>query len=99
MIAIVPSTLGIQDKRSYCREMGSRLFCCVTLTGPQSQQSSIERGAMPLGKRWIGCMLIGIGLMLFGFSRQHWPELAGFAVLAAGIVLVLPSRITGSPTA
>ena len=56
-------------------------------------------GTMPLGKRWIGCMLIGIGLMLFGVSRQHWQERAGFAVLAAGVVLVLPTRITGgSPT-
>ncbi len=53
---------------------------------------------MPLGKRWIGCMLIGIGLMLFGVSRQHWQEGAGFAVLAAGIVLVLPSRVTGIPS-
>jgi hypothetical protein len=50
---------------------------------------------MPLGKRWIGCMLIGIGLMLFGVSRQHWQEGLGFAVLAAGIALVLPERITG----
>lgn len=53
---------------------------------------------MTLGKRWIGCMLIGIGLMLFGVSRQHWQEWLGFTILAAGIVLVLPSRITGSPT-
>ena len=53
---------------------------------------------MPLGKRWIGCMLIGIGLMLFGVSRQHWQEWSGLAVLAAGIVLVLPSRITGRPS-
>lgn len=51
---------------------------------------------MPLGKRWIGCMLIGIGLMLFGVSQQSWEEWAGFAVLAGGIVLVLPNRITGS---
>ena len=42
-------------------------------------------------------MLIGIGLMLFGVSRQHWQEGLGFAILAAGIVLVLPSRITGTP--
>ena len=52
---------------------------------------------MPLGKRWLGIMLIGVGLMLFGVSRQHWQEWAGIAVLAAGIVLVLPERITGSP--
>ena len=52
---------------------------------------------MPLGKRWIGCMLIGIGLMLFGVSRQHWQEWLGFSVLAAGIVLTLPERITGRP--
>ena len=50
---------------------------------------------MPLGKRWIGCMLIGIGLMLFGVSRQ---QLSGFAVVAAGIVMVLPNRLTGTPT-
>ena len=50
---------------------------------------------MPLGKRWLGFMLIGIGLMLFGAARQHWQEWAGFAILAAGIVLVLPERITG----
>jgi hypothetical protein len=56
-----------------------------------------EGGNMPLGKRWIGCMLIGIGLMLFGISRQHWQEWSGFAILAAGIVLVLPERITGRP--
>ena len=53
---------------------------------------------MPLGKRWIGCMLIGIGLMLFGVSREHWQEYLGFAVLAAGIVLVLPKSVIGSPT-
>lgn len=53
--------------------------------------------AMPLGKRWIGCMLVGIGLMLFGVSRQHWQEWSGFAILAVGIVLVLPERITGRP--
>ena len=53
---------------------------------------------MRLGKRWIGCMLIGIGLMLFGVSRQHWQEWAGLAVLAAGFVLILPTRITGSST-
>ena len=53
---------------------------------------------MPLGKRWVGCMLIGIGLMLFGVSRQPWQEWVCFAVLAAGIVLVLPSRLTGTPT-
>ena len=52
---------------------------------------------MPLGKRWIGCMLIGMGLMLFGVSHQHWQEWSGFAILAAGIVLVLPERITGRP--
>ncbi len=50
------------------------------------------------GGRWIGCMLIGIGLMLFGVSRQHWQEWSGFASLAAGIVLVLSGRITGSHT-
>ena len=53
---------------------------------------------MPLGKHWIGCMLIGIGLMLFGVSRQHWQEWSGFAILAGGIVLAPPNRITGSPT-
>lgn len=53
---------------------------------------------MPLGKRWTGCMLIGIGLMLFGISGQHLQEWSGLAILAAGIVLVLPGRITGSPT-
>ena len=53
---------------------------------------------MPLGKRWLGVMLIGMGLMLFGVSRQPWQEWAGFAVLATGIVLVLPKSITGSPT-
>ena len=52
---------------------------------------------MPLGKRWIGCMLIGIGLMLFGVSRQHWQELSGFAVLAAGIVMVLPTELLALP--
>jgi hypothetical protein len=52
---------------------------------------------MPLGKRWIGCMLIGIGLMLFGVSQQHWQEWSGFAILAAGIVLVLPERTAGRP--
>ena len=62
-----------------------------------SQQSNIEGGTMRLGKRWIGCILIGIGLMLFGISRQHWQEWSGFAILAAGIVLVLPDRITGRP--
>ena len=62
-----------------------------------SQQGNIEGGIMPLGKRWIGCMLIGIGLMLFGVSHQHWQEWSGFAILAAGIVLVLPERITGRP--
>jgi len=56
-----------------------------------------EGGTMPLGKRWIGCMLIGVGLMSFGVSRQHWQEWSGFAILAAGIVLVLPGRITGRP--
>ena len=39
---------------------------------------------MPLGKRWIGCMLIGIGLMLFGASQQHWQEWLGLVVLAVG---------------
>ena len=53
---------------------------------------------MPVGKRWCGAMLIGAGLMLFGASHQHWQEWAGFAVFAAGIVLVLPKSITGSPT-
>ena len=62
-------------------------------------QLIFEGGTMPLGKRWIGCMIIGIGLMLFGVYQQHWQEWLGFAVLAAGIVLTLPSRITGSPTA
>lgn len=52
---------------------------------------------MPLGKRWIGCMLIGIGLMMFGVSRQHSQEWLGIAILAGGIVLVLPNRITGHP--
>ena len=40
-------------------------------------------------------MLIGIGLMLFGISRQHWQEWLGFAVIAGGIVLTLPERFTG----
>ena len=53
---------------------------------------------MPVGKRWCGAMLIGAGLMLFGASHHHWQEWAGFAVFAAGIVLVLPKSITGSPT-
>lgn len=52
---------------------------------------------MPLGKRWTGCMLIGIGLMLFGASQQHWQEWIGFAVISAGTVMVLPDRITGRP--
>ncbi len=52
---------------------------------------------MALGKRWLGCMLIGVGLMLFGISRQHWQEWAGIAILAGGIVLVLPNRIIGRP--
>ena len=52
---------------------------------------------MTLGRRWIGIMLIGVGLMLFGVSRQHWQEWSGFAILAAGIVLTLPERITGRP--
>ena len=56
-----------------------------------------EGEIMPLGKRWIGCMLIGVGLMLFDVSQQHWQEWSGFAILAAGIVLVLPERITGRP--
>jgi hypothetical protein len=51
---------------------------------------------MPLGKRWMGCMLIGTGLLVFGVSRQHWQEWSSFAILAAGIVLVLPNWITGS---
>lgn len=50
---------------------------------------------MPLGKPWLGVMLIGVGLMLFGASRQTWQEWSGFAILAAGIVLVLPDRIIG----
>ena len=62
-----------------------------------SWQINSEGGTMPLGKRWIGCMLIGIGLMLFGVSRQHWQEWLGFAILTAGIVLVLPERIIGRP--
>ncbi len=52
---------------------------------------------MPLGKRWLGVMLIGVELMLFGISQQHWQEWAGIAVLAAGIFLVLTERITGRP--
>ena len=52
---------------------------------------------MTLGRRWIGIMLIGVGLMLFGVSRQHWQEWSGLAILAAGIVLLLPKSITGSP--
>ena len=55
------------------------------------------KGTMPLGKRWLGCMLIGVGLLMFGVSRQHWQEWVGFAIIAAGIVLVLTKRITGSP--
>ena len=53
---------------------------------------------MPLGKRWLGITLIGVGLLLFGNSQQHWQEWLGFAVLAAGIVLLLPKSITGSGT-
>ncbi len=52
---------------------------------------------MTLGKRWLGTILIGVGLMLFGVSRQHWQEWSGFSVIAAGIVLALPERITGRP--
>ena len=52
---------------------------------------------MTLGRRWIGIMLIGVGLMLFGVSRQHWQEWSAFAILAAGIVLLLPKSIIGSP--
>lgn len=62
-----------------------------------SWQINFEGGTMPLGKRWLGIMLIGMGLMLFGVSRQHWQEWSGFATLAAGIVLVLLERITGGP--
>ena len=43
-------------------------------------------------------MLIGIGLMLFGVSRELWGEWLGFAVIAVGIVLLLPKWITGSQT-
>jgi hypothetical protein len=50
---------------------------------------------MTLGKRWIGTMLIGVGLMLFGVSRQPWQESSSFALIAAGIVLTLPGRFTG----
>ena len=56
------------------------------------------KGTMPLEKRWLGCMLIGVGLLLFAVSRQNWQERADFAIIAAGIVLNLPKRITGSPT-
>lgn len=59
--------------------------------------AQLWKGTMPLGKRWLGCMLIGMGLLMFGVSRQHWQEWAGFATFAAGIVLVLPDRITGRP--
>ena len=52
---------------------------------------------MTLGRRWLGIMLIGVGLMLFGVSRQHCQEWSSFAILAAGIVLTLPERITGRP--
>lgn len=52
---------------------------------------------MPLGKRWYGAMLIGIGLMSFGLSHQQWQVWAAFAILAAGIVLILPGQITGAP--
>lgn len=45
----------------------------------------------------MACMLIGIGLMLFGVARQHWQEWSGFAVLATWIVLVLPNRIQVVP--
>jgi hypothetical protein len=51
---------------------------------------------MSLGKRWVGTMLIGTGLILFGISQQHWQEWLGFALIAAGIVLTLPKSITGS---
>lgn len=47
-----------------------------------------------LGRRWLGVMLIGAGLVLFGVSRQHWQEWLGFAVIAAGVVFVLPKRFT-----
>lgn len=73
------------------------LLCTVpSFPRPCTRSSTLKEKTMPLGKRWIGCMLIGIGLMLFGVSQQSWEEWAGFAVLAGGIVLVLPNRITGS---
>ena len=65
---------------------------------PCLSRSNFERNTVTLGKRWLGCMLLGVGLMLFGISRQHWQEWSGFAILAAGIDLILPSRITGNPT-
>ena len=52
---------------------------------------------MTLGKGWIGAMLIGAGLMLFGVSRQRWQEWLSFGIVAAGVVLTLPSRFTGKP--
>jgi hypothetical protein len=50
---------------------------------------------MTLGRRWIGTMLVGVGLMLFGVSRLSWEESSSFALIAAGIVLTLPGRFTG----
>ena len=52
---------------------------------------------MTLGGRWLGVMLIGAGLIVFGASRQSWQEWLGFAIIAAGIVLVLPKRLIGRP--
>ena len=61
-----------------------------------SHQANIEARIMPLAKRWIGCMLFAeLGSCYLGVSHQHWQEWSGFAILAAGIVLVLPERITG----
>ncbi|WP_124846863.1 hypothetical protein [Acidipila sp. EB88] len=54
-----------------------------------------KRDVMGLGRRWVGFMLIGVGLMLLGASRQRWPEWSGFGVLSAGIVLTLSARFTG----
>ena len=41
---------------------------------------------------------VAVARLLFGVSPQHWQEWSGLAVLSAGIVLVLPNRITCSPT-
>ena len=50
---------------------------------------------MTLGRRWFGTFLIGVGLMLIGVSQQSWQVWVGIAIIAAGIVLTLPKRLTG----